>query len=79
MSGWPNEIGVILDRVASFESVFPEAVELAARTGAEGLDKDLLVHRIAGDSPGQPDRREARMDVTPLPGIPVQIAGGRPS
>ena len=43
-----EEIGAILDWVAHFDSLFPEAVELAIRTGAEQLDKHLLVHRIAG-------------------------------
>ena len=42
-----EEIGAILDWVASFDSVFPEAVELATRTGVDGLDKHLLVHRMA--------------------------------
>ena len=41
-----EEIGVILDWVPHFDSVFPEAVELAIQSGAEGLDKHLLVHRI---------------------------------
>ena len=42
-----EEIGVILEWVAQFDSLFPEAVELAIRTGDEELDKHLLVHRIA--------------------------------
>ena len=42
-----EEIGVMLDWVASFDSVFPEAVGLATKTRAHGLDKHLLVHRIA--------------------------------
>ena len=42
-----EEIGVILEWVAHFDSLFPEAVDLAIRTGDEELDKHLLVHRIA--------------------------------
>ena len=42
-----QEMSAILDWVAHLESLFPEAVELATKTGVDGLDQHLLVHRIA--------------------------------
>ena len=41
-----EEVGSILDWVPHFDSLFPEVVDLAIRTGDDELDKHLLVHRI---------------------------------
>ena len=42
----PAEIKAILDWLPHFQSLFPEAVELATKTWGERLDDHLLVHRI---------------------------------
>ena len=43
------EIKAILDWLPHFQSLFPEAVELATKTWGERLDSHLLVHRIASN------------------------------
>ena len=42
-----EEVEGILDWVPHFDSLFPEAVDLAIRTEYKELDKHMLVHRIA--------------------------------
>ena len=57
-----EEVGGILDWIPHFDSLFPEAVDLAIRTGDEGLDKHLLVHRIArGEIPKRYPLATARL------------------
>ena len=58
------EISAILDWLPVLGGVFPEAVKLATKTGGEGLDKHLLVHRIArGEFADQYPEATARLTI----------------